>query len=121
MVEFGAGWIAGGGGPQVFAAGADQARRAWREAGRRGAPRLVALAYVSLGDDPEGHARRYLGDYYRFTGDFAERIAAGALTSPQRVADAVAGFQDAGCDELILFPCDPDVAQVELTAKAAKL
>ena len=26
----------------------------------RGEPRLVANAYVSLGDDAEGHARRYL-------------------------------------------------------------
>jgi alkanesulfonate monooxygenase SsuD/methylene tetrahydromethanopterin reductase-like flavin-dependent oxidoreductase (luciferase family) len=121
VAEFGAGWIAGGGGPEAFAAGADQARRAWTEAGREGAPRLVAIAYVSLGDDAEGHARAYLGDYYSFLGDFAERIAAGALTSPQKVADTVATFTDVGCDELILFPCYPDVAQVSLTATAAGL
>jgi hypothetical protein len=34
MTEFGVGWIMGGGGPQAFTAGADQARRAWRGAGR---------------------------------------------------------------------------------------
>jgi hypothetical protein len=33
----------------------------------------------------------------------------------------VAGFADAGCDELILFPCQPDIAQVALTAEAAGL
>jgi alkanesulfonate monooxygenase SsuD/methylene tetrahydromethanopterin reductase-like flavin-dependent oxidoreductase (luciferase family) len=121
MVEYGAGWIAGGGGPQWFAAGAEQARRAWREGGREGAPRLLALAYVSLGPDAEGHARRYLGDYYAFLGDFAEQIAAGALTSGQAVADAVAAFGDAGCDELVLFPCNPDLAQVSLIAEAARL
>ena len=38
------------------------------------------------------HAPRYLGDYYSFTGDFAEQIAAGALTSPREIADAVASF-----------------------------
>jgi alkanesulfonate monooxygenase SsuD/methylene tetrahydromethanopterin reductase-like flavin-dependent oxidoreductase (luciferase family) len=119
MTEFGAGWIMGGGGPEAFAAGADRARRAWREAGRDGRPRLAALSYVSLGDDAEAHARRYLTDYYAFTGDFAERIAAGALTTPRRVAETVASFDDAGCDELILFPCDPDTAQVELIAAAA--
>jgi hypothetical protein len=27
----------------------------------------------------------------------------------------------AGCDELILFPCNPDTAQVSLTAEAAGL
>jgi alkanesulfonate monooxygenase SsuD/methylene tetrahydromethanopterin reductase-like flavin-dependent oxidoreductase (luciferase family) len=121
VTEFGAGWIMGGGGPQAFAAGADKARQAWREAGRAGAPRLAALAYVSLGADAEEHARAYLSDYYSFLGDFAERIAAGALTSPQKVADTVAAFTDAGCDELILFPCNPDTAQVALTAEAAGL
>ena len=121
MAEFGAGWIMGGGGPQGFAAGADKARRAWHQAGRAGQPRLVAIAYVSLGDDAETQARRYLTDYYSFIGDFAERIAAGALTSPQKVADTVAGFTDAGCDELILFPCNPDLRQIALTAGAAGL
>jgi alkanesulfonate monooxygenase SsuD/methylene tetrahydromethanopterin reductase-like flavin-dependent oxidoreductase (luciferase family) len=121
MTEFGAGWIMGGGGPEAFAAGGDRAKRAWREAGRDGQPRLAALAYVSLGDDAEAHARRYLTDYYAFTGDFAERIAAGALTTPWQVADTVASFTEAGCDELILFPCNPDTAQVALIAAAAGL
>jgi alkanesulfonate monooxygenase SsuD/methylene tetrahydromethanopterin reductase-like flavin-dependent oxidoreductase (luciferase family) len=121
MTEFGTGWIMGGGGPQAFAGGADKARQAWREAGRAGAPRLAALAYVSLGEDAEQHARAYLTDYYSFIGDFAEQIAAGALTSPQKVADTVAAFADAGCDELILFPCNPDTAQVALVAQAAGL
>jgi len=121
MTEFGAGWVMGGGGPQAFAQGADKARQAWRDAGRAGAPRLVAIAYASLGDDAEAHARAYLTDYYSFIGDFADQIAAGALTSPQKVADAVAAFTEAGCDELILFPCNPDTAQVALIAQAAGL
>jgi alkanesulfonate monooxygenase SsuD/methylene tetrahydromethanopterin reductase-like flavin-dependent oxidoreductase (luciferase family) len=121
MTKYGAGWIMGGGGPDAFAAGADQARRFWREAGREGEPRLAAIAYASLGDDGAEHARRYLGDYYGFLGGFAEQIAAGALTSAQTVADTVARFTDAGCDELILFPCNPDVGQVSLIAGAAGL
>jgi len=121
MTEFGAGWIIGGGGPEAFAAGADKARQAWHEADRDGQPRLAALAYVSLGDDAAGHAQSYLGDYYSFMGDFAERVAAGALTSPQQVAGTIARFNDAGCDELILFPCNPDAAQVSLIAAAAGL
>jgi alkanesulfonate monooxygenase SsuD/methylene tetrahydromethanopterin reductase-like flavin-dependent oxidoreductase (luciferase family) len=116
MTEHGVGWISGGGGAEVFAAGADRARAVWRDAGREGEPRLAALAYVSLGDDGEEHARRYLTDYYAFLGDIAEQIVAGALTSRQAVHDAVAAFEDAGCDELILFPCNPDTAQVQLVA-----
>jgi alkanesulfonate monooxygenase SsuD/methylene tetrahydromethanopterin reductase-like flavin-dependent oxidoreductase (luciferase family) len=121
MAEYGAGWIAGGGGPDMFAGGAEQARRAWREAGRDGEPRLAALAYASLGDDAEGHARRYLLDYYAFLGDFAEQIAGGALTTPPAVAGAITAFADAGCDELILFPCNPDIGQVDQIAEAAGL
>lgn len=121
MTEFGVGWIMGGGGPEAFAVGAQKAMAAWNEAGRDGQPRLAALAYVSLGDDSDEHARRYLSDYYAFAGPYAARVADGALTTPEKVARALAAFSDAGCDELILFPCNPDIAQVALTAEAAGL
>lgn len=121
MTEFGAGWIMGGGGPEAFAVGAQKARAAWNEAGRDGQPRLAALSYVSLGDDSDEHARRYLSDYYAFAGPYAARVADGALTTPEKVAQALAAFSEAGCDELILFPCNPDIAQVALTAEAAGL
>src|SRR5215469_17024647 len=41
VAEYGAGWILGAGGPEAFAAGADQAQRAWADAGREGSPRLA--------------------------------------------------------------------------------
>jgi alkanesulfonate monooxygenase SsuD/methylene tetrahydromethanopterin reductase-like flavin-dependent oxidoreductase (luciferase family) len=119
MAEFGTGWIFGGGGPEAFAAGAAQARQAWRAAGRGGEPRLVVNAYACLGPDAEAHARGYLSDYYGFAGEYVDQIVAGALTSPRAVADAVAGYAGAGCDELILFPCNPDLTQVTLLAAAA--
>lgn len=121
MVQFGAGWILGGGGPEAFAAGADRAHHAWRDAGREGEPRLVVNAYACLGPDAEERARRYLGDYYSFLGEYTEQIMAAALTSPDAVADAVTAYADAGCDELILFPCAPDLAQVTLIAEATGL
>jgi alkanesulfonate monooxygenase SsuD/methylene tetrahydromethanopterin reductase-like flavin-dependent oxidoreductase (luciferase family) len=121
MTEYGAGWIMGAGGPDAFAGAADDVRRAWRAAERDGEPRLVAIGYASLGADGEAHAQRYLSDYYGFVGDFVDRIVGSALTTPEAVADAVAAFQAAGCDELILFPCNPDAGQVELIADAAGL
>ena len=60
---------------------------------------------------------RYLKDYYAFTGPFAERIAAGLLTSPQSMAQFIRGYQDAGCDELVLFPTVPDIAQLDRLAE----
>ena len=121
MTEFGAGWIMGGGSPATFAAGAEKARRAWSEAGRAGQPRLAAVCYVSLGDDADSRARRYLSDYYAYLGEYAAQAADSALTTPDMVAHALEAFSEAGCDELILFPCNPNIAQVALTAKAVGL
>ena len=111
-VTHGAGWISGGGGPGLFAQGAERIRAAWADAGRDGAPRLAALSYYALGPDATALAEGYLHDYYGFLGDYAAQVAAGALTSAEAVRAAVGAFGDAGCDELILFPCSPDLDQL---------
>jgi len=100
----------------VFARGAAPVRTAWREAGRPGAPRLVALAYYALGPDAADLARAYLSDYYASMGEYAATAVSGALTSPHLVRDQVAAFADAGCDELVLFPCSPDREQLRRLA-----
>ncbi len=58
----------------------------------------------------------YLRDYYAFTGPFAEKIAAGLLTTPQAIAGFLRGYEEAGCDEMVLFPAIPDIAQLERLA-----
>ena len=118
MAKFGAGWIAGAGLGDVFRGGAAAARAAWTEAGRDGSPRLMALSYFALGDDARARADSYLKDYYSFVGPAVEHIAAGAMTTPEHIAQRVAELAEAGCDELILFPCVPDPAQVDLLADA---
>lgn len=118
VAEHGLGWIAGGGGVDAFNAGAQSAREAWSAAERPGSPRLLALGYFALGPHAREAAEHYLKDYYGFLGPFAERIAAGALITPEQVAERVAEFSAAGCDELIFFPCDPEVEQVDLLADA---
>ncbi len=113
MVRYADGFVHGGGPPRAFARAADKVYAAWSDAGRPGKPQLWAQGYFALGDDTvkeEGY--RYLRDYYAFTGPFAERIASGLLTSPQAVAQFIRGYQDAGCDELVLFPTVPDLAQL---------
>ena len=52
-VEFGTGWTAGGVPPQMVAPFVERVRAAWRDAGREGSPRIVALNYFSLGDTEE--------------------------------------------------------------------
>lgn len=117
--RFGEGWIAAGSGPEQYAAGAEMARAAWAAAGREGAPRLLALAYFSLGEDAEADAVRYLADYYAWLGeDVAGMIVSGAAKDPAAVVQTVSAYEEAGCDELILCPSSSDPAQVDLLADA---
>ncbi len=117
MVRYTDGYVHGGGPPRAFARAADKAYAAWSDAGRPGKPQLWAQGYFALGDDAvKESGYHYLRDYYAFTGPFAERIASGLLTSPQAVAQFMRGYQDAGCDELILFPTVADLAQLDRLA-----
>lgn len=109
------GYVHGGGPPRTFARVADKVRAAWTDIGRSGKPLLWAQGYFTLGDDDtvqDGLA--YMRDYYAFTGPFAERIAAGLLTTPQAIAQFVRGYAEAGCDELVLFPAVAQLKQIEL-------
>jgi alkanesulfonate monooxygenase SsuD/methylene tetrahydromethanopterin reductase-like flavin-dependent oxidoreductase (luciferase family) len=118
-VEFGAGWTAGGVPPQMVAPFVERIRAAWRDAGREGAPRIVALNYFGLGDT-EDRSRGYLLDYYGFLGpEMSQMIAGGAHRSPDAVRAVIAAFEEAGVDELILDPTIGDPEQVDLLAEVA--
>lgn len=120
--KYGDGWIAGGAPPEVFAEAAAKVKEQWSQAGREGAPRLEALAYFSLGDGAEANANAYLKDYYAWLGEeTAAFIANSAAKDAETVQGYLAAFEGVGCDELILFPCSKDPAQVDLLADAAGL
>ena len=53
----------------------------------------------------------YLRDYYAFTGGFVERIVAANLTSARAIKDFVRGYEEAGCDELVLLPTVADIGR----------
>jgi alkanesulfonate monooxygenase SsuD/methylene tetrahydromethanopterin reductase-like flavin-dependent oxidoreductase (luciferase family) len=110
------GYIHGGGPPRTFALAADKARAAWADAGRPGKPRLWAMGYYALGTDEAEAGTRYLLDYYAFTGPFAERIAAGLLTTPQSLVQFIRGYAEAGCDHLVLFPTTAHLDQLDRLA-----
>jgi alkanesulfonate monooxygenase SsuD/methylene tetrahydromethanopterin reductase-like flavin-dependent oxidoreductase (luciferase family) len=113
------GWIMGGGAPHQLAVGRAKAKQAWETGGRDGEPLILSLAYFALGDDAQGAAGRYLGDYYGWLGeDIAGAIAGGAATDPDTVRRYRDEFASNGCDELVFMPCDPDPAQVDLLADA---
>jgi alkanesulfonate monooxygenase SsuD/methylene tetrahydromethanopterin reductase-like flavin-dependent oxidoreductase (luciferase family) len=116
--RYGDGWIHGGGPPDAFKQGAEQLRAAWQAAGREGTPRTMALSYYALGDGAKEAADGYLRDYYAFLGEYAGMIADSAATDADTVRGYVQAFEAAGCDELMLFPSNPDPGQVDLLADA---
>ena len=115
MARYADGYAHGGGPPRAFAGAASRAHAAWRDLGRPGRPRLWGQGYFALGDVERGNA--YLRDYYAFTGPFAERVVAANLTSARAVKDFLRGYEEAGCDELVLFPTTADAAELDRLAE----
>jgi alkanesulfonate monooxygenase SsuD/methylene tetrahydromethanopterin reductase-like flavin-dependent oxidoreductase (luciferase family) len=116
MARYADGYAHGGGPPRAFAGAAQRAEAAWRDFDRPGRPRLWGQGYFALGDAERGNA--YLRDYYAFTGPFAERVVSANLTSPRAVKDFIRGYEEAGCDELVLFPTVSDAAELDRLAEA---
>jgi alkanesulfonate monooxygenase SsuD/methylene tetrahydromethanopterin reductase-like flavin-dependent oxidoreductase (luciferase family) len=115
MARYGDGYAHGGGPPRAFAGAGARARAAWSDLGRPGRPELWGQAYFALGDTERGTA--YLRHYYAFVGPFAEKIVAGNLTNPRAIKDLIRGYEEAGCDELILFPTVSDLGQLDRLAE----
>jgi alkanesulfonate monooxygenase SsuD/methylene tetrahydromethanopterin reductase-like flavin-dependent oxidoreductase (luciferase family) len=120
--RYGDGWIMGGGGPDQLTDALGQLQSAWTEQGRDGEPRKMALAYFSLGAEAERNAQAYLLDYYAFLGEeLSQMIAGSAAKDADTVRAYIAGYEQAGCDELIIFPTSSDSEQVRLLADAVGL
>jgi alkanesulfonate monooxygenase SsuD/methylene tetrahydromethanopterin reductase-like flavin-dependent oxidoreductase (luciferase family) len=117
VARYADGYAHGGGPPRAFARAAAKACAAWEDLGRIGAPLLWGQAYFSLVEEHAKAGRAYLRDYYAFTGPYAERIAAGLLTTPQAIVQFVRSYEDAGCDELIFYPAVADPAQLDRLAE----
>jgi alkanesulfonate monooxygenase SsuD/methylene tetrahydromethanopterin reductase-like flavin-dependent oxidoreductase (luciferase family) len=117
MARYSDGYMHGGGPPRAFAGGATRALAAWSDLGRPGRPALWGMGYFALGDGSADNGAAYLRHYYAFTGSFADKIAAGNLTSGGAIADFIRGYEDAGCDELVLFPTVSHIDQVDRLAE----
>ncbi|MFB4262824.1 LLM class flavin-dependent oxidoreductase [Nonomuraea sp. GTA35] len=116
---YGIGWISGSTPLHRYAEVAEEVRRAWTAAGRTDTPRLGALAYVAPGAERKRAGARYLLDYYAYTGQKARFLADSVIADDSRLRETIDGYAAAGCDELMLIPCTPDVDQLDLIAKVA--
>jgi alkanesulfonate monooxygenase SsuD/methylene tetrahydromethanopterin reductase-like flavin-dependent oxidoreductase (luciferase family) len=114
----GEGWIMGGAPPDYFPPAVEKLQAAWRSAGREGEPRKMSLTYFSLDDDPEAQTRKTIGDYYSFAEEYADFVVALTAKGEDGVKERVRAFEEAGCDELIMFPASSDPGQVDRLAAA---
>jgi alkanesulfonate monooxygenase SsuD/methylene tetrahydromethanopterin reductase-like flavin-dependent oxidoreductase (luciferase family) len=117
--EFGDGWMLGGSAPERFPELSTKLEAAWRERGREGEPRRLALTYFALGDDPEGDARRSIGDYYSSSAGYADAVVAVTAKGESAVRERLDNFREMGVDEVVMFPAAPDPEQVKLLASVA--
>ena len=116
--KYGDGWIMGGGPPDAFREALPKLESAWRDAGRDGEPRKMALGYYSLGPDAERSAHEKLAHYYSWLGDYAQSMADQIPKDADSIKGVVKAFEDAGCDEFVLFPSDSNPEQVGLLREA---
>jgi hypothetical protein len=96
--------------------GAAGVERAWAEAGRDGKPRIVTGRYFSLGSDAHDVADEYIRHYYG--PDYFEFARADTLTGPGQIRRELLQLSEAGCTDVVLFPCAGGLEQVDLLAEA---
>ena len=119
LVRYGIGWTAGGGPPDMVGPFAERVRKAWKDGGRAGDPKIMALQYFSMGDDVVDASKKYILHYYGFLGERAQGFADfGVHRSEKAIKDVIAKFEDAGVDEVILDPTVADLRQIDLLANA---
>ena len=116
MARKGVGYVGGAIPTPMVAPYFESARAAWKDAGREGDPRIVALGYFALGDLEQG--RTNVEHYYRVNGEaFSNVVADGVSGSPEAVEDAVQAYTDLGADEFILIGATDDVDEISRLAE----
>ena len=92
--------------------------RAWAEAGRVGRPRIATGRYFSLGPEADEIADQYIRHYYG--AEFFDPARADTLTTIEQVHTELRRLSEAGCADVLLFPCSGDLEQVSLLAQAVR-
>jgi alkanesulfonate monooxygenase SsuD/methylene tetrahydromethanopterin reductase-like flavin-dependent oxidoreductase (luciferase family) len=85
LARWGAGFTIGGAPPEMAAGAIQEFKAAWEQAGGSGRPRVVVLAYYSLGEEHTEESLHDLRTYYGSLGDWAEQVAPGASRTPDAV------------------------------------
>lgn len=116
VAAIGEGWVAPLISLEVVAPGIKAAREAWQTAGRSGACRVVIGRYFCLGPAADALADEYVDHYY--TQQFFADVRKDTLTTSEHLRSELSRLRVAGCDDVLLYPCSHDLAQVDLLAAA---
>jgi alkanesulfonate monooxygenase SsuD/methylene tetrahydromethanopterin reductase-like flavin-dependent oxidoreductase (luciferase family) len=106
--------------PGELKGAADAARRAWADAGREEPPRLVSGCFFALGvESAQDVLGRFAYEYLAVFGERAARALAAtvAVSTPERLRQAVADAEAAGLDEFILVPATTDPRCLEAATR----
>jgi alkanesulfonate monooxygenase SsuD/methylene tetrahydromethanopterin reductase-like flavin-dependent oxidoreductase (luciferase family) len=114
-VKWAIGWTVGGAPPEQGGPLADRVRKAWKDAGKEGEPRITGLTYFGLSDRALEAATEYLGDYY---GEMGKQFAQYIPKTPQALKETAKKFEDYGFDELFLDPTLADLTEIDRAAEA---
>jgi alkanesulfonate monooxygenase SsuD/methylene tetrahydromethanopterin reductase-like flavin-dependent oxidoreductase (luciferase family) len=118
VVRFGVGWTSGGSGTaEDVGRFGERVRIAWANAGRSSVPKIIALAYFSVGE--EARSRQQIEDYYSFRPSVATRVSEQTPRSRAAIRSTVVDFEKAGVDELFFIPTVADLDQVRELATLA--
>ncbi|MFC5750801.1 LLM class flavin-dependent oxidoreductase [Actinomadura rugatobispora] len=116
VAALGDGWICGLGGAEGFASGAATVLAEWRRARRDGRPHLLSVVHYALGRDAVAHREAFLRRYYG-AAPFVERMIADTPVSEADLAEVLAAHREAGCDEVLLFPCSAEPGPLDALAR----
>lgn len=113
LSQWGNGFIAGGRAPRQTADFLRLADETWKNAGRPGKPRLVACTYFGLGSNASEGITKAITHYYSFLGEAAQQMAKNIPSTPDTLRSTIQAFNDLGVDELIAWPCIPELDQIQ--------
>jgi alkanesulfonate monooxygenase SsuD/methylene tetrahydromethanopterin reductase-like flavin-dependent oxidoreductase (luciferase family) len=118
--RWGNGFIAGGRDPKGTQQFFQLAQETWKGAGKPGKPRLVGCFYYALGPDAKERAGAYLRNYYSFMGPMVDGMVNNLPLTIDAIKARLQAYEEIGADEVIIWPCTPDLEQFDQLAELFK-
>ncbi len=118
--RWGNGFIAGGRDPKGTQQFFQLAEETWKAAGRPGKPRLVGCFYYALGPNAKKRAGAYLRNYYAMLGPIVETMIDNLPMTIDAIKARIQAYEDIGADEVIMWPCTPDLEQLDQLAELVR-